>query len=48
MAIYKYGKAYYRQDVLDALPEMPILTEVSDIRQFLYTVKPRSYFEAAA
>ena len=38
----------FRQDVLDALPEMPILTEVSDIRQFLYTVKPRSYFEAAA
>ena len=42
------ARGRYRQDVLDALPEMPILTEVSDIRQFLYTVKPRSYFEAAA
>ena len=38
----------YRQDVLNALPEMPILTEVSDIRQFLCAVKPQSYFEAAA
>ena len=42
------ARGRYRQDVLDALPEMPILTEVSDIRRFLYTVKPQSYFEAAA
>ena len=42
------ARGRYRQDVLNALPEMPILTEVSDIRRFLYTVKPRSYFEAAA
>ena len=42
------AKGRYRQDVLDALPEMPILTEVSDIRRFLCAVKPRSYFEAAA
>ena len=38
----------YRQDVLDALPEMPILTEVAAVRQFLCAVKPQSYFEAAA
>ena len=42
------ARGRYRQDVLDALPEMPILTEVSDIRQFLCAVKPQSYFEAAA
>ena len=42
------ARGRYRQDVLDALPEMPILTEVSDIRRFLCTVKSRSYFEAAA
>ena len=42
------AKGRYRQDVLNALPEMPILTEVSDIRQFLCAVKPQSYFEAAA
>lgn len=42
------ARGRYRQDVLNALPEMPILTEVSDIRRFLCTVKPRSYFEAAA
>ena len=38
----------YRQDVLNALPEMPILTEVSAVRRFLCAVKPQSYFEAAA
>ena len=42
------ARGRYRQDVLNALPEMPILTEVSDIRQFLCAVKPQSYFEAAA
>lgn len=38
----------YRQDVLDALPKMPILTEVASVRQFLCTVKPQSYFATAA
>jgi len=42
------ARGRYRQDVLNALPEMPILTEVSDIRRFLCAVKPQSYFEAAA
>ena len=42
------ARGRYRQDVLDALPEMPILTEVAAIRQFLCAVKPWSYFEAAA
>ena len=42
------AKGRYRQDVLNALPEMPILTEVSDIRRFLCAVKPQSYFEVAA
>lgn len=42
------ARGRYRQDVLDALPEMPILTEVSAIRQFLCAVKPQSYFEVAA
>ena len=42
------ARGRYRQDVLDALPEMPILTEVSAIRRFLCAVKPQSYFEAAA
>ena len=42
------ARGRYRKDVLDELPEMPILTEASDIRRFLYTVKPQSYFEAAA
>ena len=42
------ARGRYRQDVLDALPEMPILTKVSAVRQFLCAVKPQSYFEAAA
>ena len=42
------ARGRYRQDVLDALPEMPILTEVSAVHRFLCAVKPQSYFEAAA
>ena len=42
------ARGRYRQDVLNALPKMPILTEVSAVRRFLCAVKPQSYFEAAA
>lgn len=42
------ARGRYRQDVLDALPKMPVLTEVASVRQFLCAVKPQSYFAAAA
>lgn len=42
------ARGRYRQDVLDALPKMPVLTEAASVRQFLCAVKPQSYFAAAA
>ena len=42
-----YGGRYHA-DVLKALPEIPVITQLDDVCRFLYAVKPESYFRSAA
>lgn len=42
-----HGRRYF-QDVLTALPEMPVTNNIQEVEQFIRAVKPDSYFQEGA